>query len=52
MNEAAPTVEDDLAYLRRVVDSDRGARVAGLPAVHEYQHVGADGTSRVGDDPA
>lgn len=27
MNEAAPTVEDDLAYLRRVVDSDRGARV-------------------------
>ena len=27
MTEQALTVEDDLAYLRRVVDSDRGARV-------------------------
>jgi hypothetical protein len=27
MNDRAPTVEDDLAYLRSVVDSDRGAHV-------------------------
>ena len=27
MNERAPSIEDDLAYLRSVVDSDRGARV-------------------------
>jgi hypothetical protein len=27
MSEAVPTVEDDLAYLRRLVDSDHGSRV-------------------------